>query len=191
MLKLTRPVEPDCLRDNAPTWTETYISKRRANPKARFNWPDGTCYQHTRKTLLDMTQQHCAFCDGPFAESPKTIEHFRPKSRFPELAFAWSNLFPCCYACQSSKQEKFNECLLKPDDEDYRFDRYFLVKYETGEIEVSPLLGPQERERAAITLEIYGLNTPERKNARVRELRYFQLEENPVIDDFNYRFFLF
>jgi len=50
-----------------------------------------------------MTQAHCAFCDGQIgAESRETVEHFRPKGLFPELAYAWDNLFPCCDLCQSA-----------------------------------------------------------------------------------------
>lgn len=145
MLKVNRPAEPDCLRDNAPTWNANFIAKRQADPKAKFNWPDRDCCQQTRKTLVGMTRKHCAFCDGPFVESRKTIEHFKPKSRFPELAFTWGNLFPCCDKCQSSKLEKFDERLLKPDEDAYEFNRYFLVDYKTGEIQVSPLAGDQEQ----------------------------------------------
>ena len=77
-----------------------------------------------------MTQRHCAFCDGPLGiESRETVEHFRPKSKFPELAFAWENLFPCCDVCQSHKGERFDLHLLKPDDDDYHFERYFVVNF--------------------------------------------------------------
>ncbi len=138
-----------------------------------------------------MTQQHCAFCDGPIgSESRETVEHFRPKSQFPELAYAWDNLFPCCDLCQNNKLEKFDEALLKPDGQDYIFQQYFIVNYHTGEIEPSPQADQAEQQRAKITLEIYGLNLANRKTMRLREWRFYTNEANPIIDDYHYRYFL-
>ncbi|MCP4348606.1 MAG: hypothetical protein GY795_24250 [Desulfobacterales bacterium] len=46
--------------------------------------------------------------------SEQTIEHFRPKWKYPKPAYVRPNLFICCNACQSAKGDKFDRKLLKP-----------------------------------------------------------------------------
>ena len=140
-----------------------------------------------------MTDKRCAFCDEGLR--PDTVEHFRPKhaGAFPELAFAWDNLFPCCCECNQAKGKRFEEGLLNPDAEDYAFNRYFLCNYETGEIEISSRADLEDQVRAEITCRLYGLNSPDRTEARKQELRKWIIcRDNGdfTLDDFNYRFFL-
>lgn len=194
MRKIERHDEPDCLRVNAHVWNEEFAARRRDDPNAKFSWRNRVCYSRIRDTLLRMTGDHCAFCDGPLkVESRATVEHFRPKSTFAHFAFTWSNLFPCCDMCQSEKLESFDERLLKPDEEDYSFGRYFVANYRTGDIEPLPGTTPEEQERAAETIRMYGLNSPERRKARKREWEFFlreREEADVLIDDYHYRFFL-
>ena len=192
MRKLTRTESPECLQQNATNWTADFFTQTRAkNASHRFSWRSDTCYQAIRNSLAVMTQEHCAFCDGPIgSESRETVEHFKPKSRFPELAYAWDNLLPCCDKCQSVKLEQFDEALLKPDALDYIFHHYFTVNYHTGDIEPSPHVDENAQHRAKTTLELYGLNAPKRKTMRLREWRFYSNDSNPEIDDFYYRFFL-
>jgi len=138
-----------------------------------------------------MTQAHCAFCDGPVGvESRETVEHFRPKSRFPELAYQWENLFPCCDMCQSKKLERFDPALLKPDEADYAFERYFVANYLTGKVEPLPGLDDTTKKRAEVTIAMYGLNIEARKIARIREWESYCRDAAPCLDDYSYRFFL-
>ena len=138
-----------------------------------------------------MTNMHCAFCDGQLGVvSQETIEHFRPKSKYPTLAYHWDNLFPCCNLCQSIKKERFDEALLKPDDINYAFYDFFTVNYHNGEITPSSHANLAAQTRAHKTIELFGLNTEARKEARKRELRHFSEALVPCIDDYNYRFFL-
>ena len=192
MRKLTRIAAPECLQRKAVIWTAKYIDAKAKNPAYKFNWEKhGTCSDAIRQNLNIMTQQHCAFCDGILRlTSPDTIEHFKPKKTFPELAYTWDNLFPCCYECQRIKKERFDESLLKPDDPDYFFNNYFIVNYSTGEIEPSPHSDTNDQNRARTTLELYGLNTKDRMKARMQQLEHFSKAEAPCIDDYNYRFFL-
>jgi hypothetical protein len=93
---------------------------------------------------------------------------------------------------QHNKRRKIRRKLLNPDAEDYTFYRYFLCNYETGEIEISPIADPKDQDRARITREFYGLNSPARMEARKQELRkWMDLKDNDyILDDFDYRFFL-
>lgn len=195
MRKLTRLDPPDCLQQNGERWTAQYLNRIRENPKAKFDWPKGSSAP-IRERLAEMTQLHCAFCDdGLLTSSPNTVEHFRPKhaKAFPELAFVWHNLFPCCCQCQQHKREQFDERLLNPDAEGYEFHRYFLADYRSGAINPSPRASAEDQERARITCELYGLNTQERKIARRREFEKWEEcrhNERFTLDDFNFRFFL-
>lgn len=191
MRKIDRPQQPECLESHATKWTETFVTARQQDPKYKFRWPQQDCYQAVRKQLSEMTQGHCAFCDGRIGtESRETVEHFRPKSRFPSLAYQWDNLFPCCDMCQSQKREQFEEGLLKPDDTEFAFNSYFIANYKTGEIAPSPYADEQDRHRAETTIRIYGLDLPARNIARRRERECFDRDLEPVLDDYNYRFFL-
>lgn len=191
MHKLNRLPQPVCLEANAAKWTDAFAAARQQNPKYQFRWPQPDCYQSVRKRLLEMTKTHCAFCDGLLgAESRETVEHFRPKSQFQSLAYQWDNLFPCCDMCQSQKREQFDDGLLKPDETDYAFMRYFVVNFKTGEIEPSPHADEPLQNRAKVTIQIYGLNLPARSSARIREWEHFCRDPEAKLDDYNYRFFL-
>lgn len=49
--------------------------------------------------------EHCCYCEDGKADE---IEHFRPKSLYPDLTFAWSNYLLACSTCNStSKKDKF------------------------------------------------------------------------------------
>jgi uncharacterized protein (TIGR02646 family) len=114
--------------------------------------------------LVHQTQDHCSMCDGykmKDAMTAETIEHFRPKAGDhgrPDLRLTWENLFACCSGCQSAKGSQWNEHLLKPDDADYEFSRYFSCEFTTGKIvpkRRNPLI---LKKRAAETIRIYKLD---------------------------------
>ncbi len=90
------------------------------------------------------------------------MDHFRPLSRFPELAYRWSNWIFSCYRCNGEhKGDSWPDTgYVDPGatNEEERPERYFDYDTETGEI--IPMLGlPSEaRERAQRTIDDLGLN---------------------------------
>ncbi len=118
--------------------------------------------------------------------SLETIDHFRPKSSFPHRVYEWSNLFFCCDRCQAAKREDFSELLLKPDEAEYEFSRYFIVNYDSGEIQVNPLAATEEQAKATFTIELLNLNVNVICVSRQRELRHSKLEYD--INDCCYRY---
>lgn len=192
MRKIIRGDAPPCLVAGCKAWTDRYLTARTANPAEKFSWYSKACYDSTRSALLTMTQDHCAFCDGFVGnEGRETVEHFRPKSQFPQEAFLWTNLLPCCDVCQSAKLEKYDDLLLKPDDGGYAFERYFICNYAEGELQPAPGIKSLERVRAEKTIALYALNAPKRKIARVRELKKYHLAaQEMTLDEFPYRWFL-
>ena len=42
------------------------------------------------------------------SEKKHSIDHYRPKSKYPWLAFSWDNLLWCCDICNQNKWNKFD-----------------------------------------------------------------------------------
>jgi uncharacterized protein (TIGR02646 family) len=110
-----------------------------------------------REALALMTAEHCSYCDGhPLdATGVETVDHFRPKGHaaFYELVCTWDNLFLTCTACNLAKRERWNEALLRPDDADFRFERYFEVRFDSGMLEPAAAANAAEQQRARQTIE--------------------------------------
>jgi len=127
--------------------------------------------QHLTPILGEITNNHCSFCDGyPMKQMVEHIEHFRPKSKFPELSHQWENLFLICEKCNITKGDEFSELLLKPDDEDYSFIKYFTMNSD-GFFEPDITLNENDKKRVEITIKLYGLNDHSRPDERINELQ--------------------
>ena len=142
-----------------------------------------------------MTAGHCSYCDGhPLsATSIETVDHFRPKSRpeFYKLVCEWTNLFLTCTACNLAKRERWDEALLRPDDPEYRFERYFEYRFDTGELQPSAAASFDEQQRARRTIDIFQLNRAGACGSRKRMIRYVRrLEGDDGADDWPYRYLL-
>ncbi len=122
---------------------------------------------------------------------PKEIDHFRPKSRpeFYYLAYAWTNLFLTCTACNSAKREQWDEALLRPDEEDFAFERYFYAE-ATGELIPRPGASTVDQHRARRTIAILGLNAGDKVLARRSAARAMRRAAPGELDEFPYRFLL-
>ncbi len=191
MFKLTRSPQPDCLAENQESWTQDFVAARKGDSGHRFSWRSESCYKQTREVLCSDTGRRCAYCDGPIGtESRETIDHFRPKGRFPTLAYAWDNLFAACDVCQINKGEKFDQALLKTDEPGYGYSDYFLTNYRTGALEPAPDKSEEAQNRARVTIQMLGLNSEPRKRARLRELKHFSQDSEASLDDYSYRYFL-
>lgn len=196
MEKIERPGSPDWLKEKWQGWGDKWAVRYAANKKADFLW-----YQYKKKGYDDllrelsaMTKHHCSFCDAyPLGSRLEpTIEHFKPKTKYPTEAYKWENLFLCCRLCQR-KGGAFDERLLKPDKDDYSFDKYFDIDWVTGELIPNRNACEDDRERARITINHYRLNDNGKPEDRLEELTHFdELKElgDPDIDKFSYRFYI-
>jgi uncharacterized protein (TIGR02646 family) len=193
MRKFQRVNQPGFLVQRWESWGETWERRRLNNPSARFNWPQFEGKAVNELLLLPLkaqTQDHCSFCDA-FPVSPPsidTIEHFRPKSRFPREAYRWDNLYFCCMHCQQ-KFEEFDEGLLRPDADDYDFDLYFRWDFTQGTIEVNETAPMPNQRRAEVTIRLYRLNVSHPK-LRKLEMRQRERARNDPLDDFAYRHYV-
>ena len=189
MLKFERPASPDCLVAGAAEWTADYLATRSQLPPPAFSWHNkGT---EIREALCAVTDRRCAYCDGPIGtESLNTIDHFKPKSKFPDHAYEWTNLFPACGVCQSHKSNKWLDGLLKPDVIGYEPQRYFRANHRTGDIEPHPNADASDQQRAVDAIGLFKLNLSDRAERRRKEILNFRKSPNNTVDDYNYRFFL-
>lgn len=190
-MKLQRPAPPDTLVQNWEAWGLEYEQKKVKNSKLEFKWRRRV-YSSLIESLLVMTRKHCSFCDSSPMRSQirETIEHFRPKESYPRLVYQWDNLFACCDKCQNAKGKKFDESLLKPDEIEYEFYRYFFFDAQTGELKPHHQATLEDQHRANVTIELYKLNEFGRPDARLTVLEMSAALQNSslTIDDFSYRF---
>ncbi|MBT8419783.1 MAG: TIGR02646 family protein [Gammaproteobacteria bacterium] len=179
MTPCTRPPSPDWLEEHWETWGREFAKRRDEDSQHRFNWRtwQGKPLNIRLLPLLsEMTDSHCAYCDWfPMdTGTDPTIDHFHPKAHFPQLAYAWENLYLCCRQCQEKDDNRFTEELLRPDEPGYGFERFFIYKYANGEICPNPAATEKEQQRARLTIDIFKLNSRGRPQARKRELKRFR-----------------
>lgn len=203
MKKLERPPAPERLKKNYKQWGKEYETTK------NWFWREAID-KDIRPPLLQMTGDHCSFCDSfplkPAKREPE-IGHFKPKNISPLLAYFWYNLFPICRDCNNCQGVKYygfvdNKKIkpLKPDAYYYDFFSYFFYDPRSGEIRPNPYAEPEDKLRAAHTLSLFGLNEGKRPSERVKAIRRFlpllrsndqNLDPSDLIpDSYAYGFFI-
>ena len=99
-----------CLR-RATYYRELSQALQNNQTKPKRPSADGSHYRHpdVLAQLKTMFGSKCAYCEGNVeAVSPQHVEHYRPASRYPGLAYEWENLLLACPHCNSTyKKDKF------------------------------------------------------------------------------------
>lgn len=98
MIKIKRTTEPSVLAKNAGKWLAALLSAKDDETRKRAE----SKYRHkdVRAALESMCHDKCAYCESKVAHiSYAHIEHYRPKSRFPDRTFSWDNLLLTCGIC--------------------------------------------------------------------------------------------
>jgi uncharacterized protein (TIGR02646 family) len=143
-------------------------------------WDDAApCKPAIRERLAVVQVERCAYCETPLFGGGH-IEHFRRKNRahFPELTFAWSNLFLSCDSpsnCGRFKDRRNAPAydpkqLVKPDEDD---PEVFLYFHSDGEVRPQSGADPAAEARANETIRVFGLNDPALKDSRRRALNRY------------------
>lgn len=129
----------------------------------------------------------CAYCE---VQAARDVEHFYPKSLFPERMYRWDNLLFACKNCNTDKGDRFNfeggrPLLLDPCDPAHDPADYFTWDLVTGRPRVTT--DPARRPRADETLQVLGNlrdeGLAEARRALVRDFKFFLLlagEETPT-----------
>ena len=141
-----------------------------------------------RDELADRFFGKCGYCerrcDGP-AIAP-TVDHFRPRSKFPELTYVWSNWVFACFRCNDIKANLWPDsgyvdpCAIPPDE---RPETYFEVDVVTGEIIAKPSLSAADKRKAQNTIDDVGLNADDVRKSRLNQIiqvRGFLATQSPA-----------
>lgn len=176
------------------------------------NWEDlgGTCKGQLRAALVQMQGipgvttpdadeygLRCAYCEGPIYHAGH-IEHFRRKNpaHYPELTFAWDNLFLACGSnihCGHFKDKKRNKDkdenkdksksnnpvpdynpdeLIKPDIHD---PLDYLFFHSSGEVRIRRgLTCEDDIRRAKETIRVFGLDNRTLAGSRFKALSVYK-----------------
>lgn len=136
----------------------------------------------------------CAYCEGPIFKGGH-LEHFCRKNRrhpdgYPELTFAWDNLFLSCDSrehCGHFKDRPAAEPydahdLVKPDQDDP--DAFFFF-CSSGAVYVRDRAGMSDahRYRASETIRVFNLDCPTLRGARCKALKRYSRGPSTPLDE--------
>ena len=112
--------------------------------------------QKTLEQLNLMFKGCCAYCEGYYRDTSFShIDHFKPKSIYPNLMFDYNNMNLSCTICNQSKSDIDDDRLINPTiDEPSKH-----LQYRTY------MLYPLD-ERGRFTIETFKLNSNERTCAK-------------------------
>ena len=105
-----------------------------------------------------------------------TVDHFRPRSKFPELTYEWSNWVFACFRCNDIKANLWPDsgyvdpCAIPVDE---RPEVYLDVDDRTGEVIAKHGLTDAGRNKAQNTIEDIGLNSLDLRYFRIGWIRQF------------------
>lgn len=111
MIKINKGDKPDILTQNSEQWTNELLELVK-NYGSFTNIPENlkkkmnSHYKHPDilNKLSDASNAKCAYCECiPGESSYIEVEHFEPKSLYPEKTYSWENLLPACSKCNRNK----------------------------------------------------------------------------------------
>ena len=142
--------------------------------------PRDSYWREFRPILASRANNNCWYCErqcravGGWAP---TVDHFRPRSRFPELTYKWSNWIFSCRRCNvDNKKDNWPETgYIDPCAADImeRPEQYLDYEVDTGKIVPKNGLSEAARTRAWDTIEDLGLSKRDLVNPRFTSVRQF------------------
>lgn len=164
MIRISKGGKPEILTANAHTWREEllgYIERGETPSQSLKNK-----YNHSsiKESLREESNSKCMYCESGIKHiTPEHIEHIKPKSKFPELAYEWDNLGLSCPVCNMNKSDLFDtECaFINPYDDSP--DEFLMA--------VGPLIYARPgKPRGEITEKVIKLNRTELVEKRIERI---------------------
>lgn len=162
MIKLTRSEKPIILKSNEHRWTQDlmsavakYGSYKQIPEKEKKGLVSYYRHDDIKEALIISSFEKCSFCEGKPSESGNVeVEHFKPKSIYPEYTFKWSNLLPSCTKCNGSKRnhDTGSEPIVNP----YEINPETIFYYQDIKLKVR---NSQNFEMGTQTIKVCGLNS--------------------------------
>lgn len=184
-----RGPEPDEVAEYARQYTQGWVDyyQNRIDGLPISDEPRDSYWQRFRSMLSSRANNNCWYCErqclavGGWAP---TVDHFRPRSRYPQLTYVWSNWIFSCRRCNvDNKQDKWPESgYVDPCAVDIteRPERYFDYDPATGRIELKG-----SHQKAEDTISDLGLNKPDILNPRFNSIRQFIMEFLEELEGYN------
>ena len=163
---IDRGPEPEQVGVHARQYTEGWVSYFRDEVGPR---PIDSHWREFRSELGERSDGMCWYCErrcdsaAEVGDRAATLDHFRPRSRFTDLTYDWSNWVFSCRRCNEDyKNSNWPENgYVDPatEDERERPERYFDYDLRTHDLIPRDDLVGDERQRAMDTLDDLGLNS--------------------------------
>ena len=152
-----------------PRWISHYrnhIGKR----------PTDARWQDFRDELSRRFHGTCGYCEEA---GHGEVDHFKPKSKCPQLVYEWSNWVFACHTCNSIyKRDKWpsggyvDPCARSKSA---RPENFFDFNLHTGEIVTKPNLSPRRLRKAQQTIRDIGLNDYDHLKKRLARVELLRL----------------
>lgn len=109
MRNVVRTEQPKSLERNSSRWTRELLTKIASGDKVPANLYNHYNKEDIKDALKSMYKDLCCYCESRIniVDFPH-IEHLKPKNKFPEFTYVWSNLHLACARCNVSKSNKYN-----------------------------------------------------------------------------------
>ena len=168
-----RGPEPPGLSPIRAQYTPGWVAHYRNNAEAKP--PSDNLWQDFHNDLQAAFSGLCGYCEGGCNGE---TDHFRPKSRFPKLVYAWSNWIWACHDCNHAKGNKWpaggylNPCARsKPA----RPENFLDFDLSNGLIQPKDGLIPARRRKAQQTIDDLRLNSTHHRRKRVSKASVISL----------------
>ena len=161
---IDRGAEPDGVaelaREHTPGWIRYFRDHEGARP-TDYRWAD------FRAGLGERSDSMCWYCErlcesaASIGNMSATLDHFKPRSKFPELTYDWNNWVFSCRRCNDVKGDQWPENgYVDPATTTARErpERYFDYDMRSHTIIPASNLSADERRRALDTIGDLWLN---------------------------------
>ena len=115
----------------------------------------------------------CGYCEE--AVTLGGVDHFRPKSKFPDLVYAWSNWVFACNSCNHAKNDQWprsgyvDPCPCSCEDLP---ESFFDFDLRTGMIVAKGGMTQERRKKALQTIQDLGLNNISHIQGRLGHIEF-------------------
>lgn len=104
MIRVKRGRAPGVLTRNRAQWLSDL--QRAHTPEDRERILERYRHKEVKDALVALFHGKCAYCESYLRHVDYGhIEHYRPRVKYPKLAFTWSNLVLACGVCNGSEHK--------------------------------------------------------------------------------------
>lgn len=152
--------------------------------------PTDSHWNKFNKNLGKVFSFLCGYCEK---DCKGEVDHFRPKSRFPQKVYEWSNWVFSCHDCNNIKHGKWPNCgYIDPcaRTQSFRPEQFFEFDVKTGEIKPKARLTNRQWQKARTMIDDLKLNAFHHLKSRlirlslVSEVLKGENEDDPEHEDF-------